>query len=153
MNTAHAEQVQTPPQPETVEVLSFYVEGIPIPQGSKKGFSRMGSTHVQIVDDNAAKLKPWRNTVRLAAYDALAGRTGFSEGVSVFLDFDLPRPKSVRRLKPHVKPDLDKLQRAILDALTDAKVWGDDGQVLTIHAVKRYADDKPGVRIKIRELA
>jgi Holliday junction resolvase RusA-like endonuclease len=44
-------------------------------------------------------------------------------------------------------PDLDKLIRAILDALTGV-VWRDDGQVVDIVASKVYADT-PGVDVVI----
>ena len=45
-----------------------------------------------------------------------------------------------------MRPDIDKLARAILDALTDARVWPDDGQVVTMHVEKRYGE--PGVEIE-----
>jgi len=51
-----------------------------------------------------------------------------------------------------VRPDLDKLERAIGDALTDAGVWVDDGQVVNSHTQKWYAET-PGVHITVLELA
>ena len=39
---------------------------------------------------------------------------------------------------PDRRPDIDKLARAVLDALT-MRVWRDDGQVIELHASKRYA--------------
>jgi Holliday junction resolvase RusA-like endonuclease len=48
-----------------------------------------------------------------------------------------------------VRPDADKLIRAVLDALT-GKVWRDDCQVAELLIRKRYADDgKEGVMIKL----
>lgn len=47
-----------------------------------------------------------------------------------------------RRLtQPSVRPDLDKLCRAVLDALTDAGIWHDDSQVCSLSAIKVYADE------------
>lgn len=34
------------------------------------------------------------------------------------------------------KPDLDNLEKAVMDALTDAGVWSDDAQVVEKHTVK-----------------
>jgi Holliday junction resolvase RusA-like endonuclease len=42
-----------------------------------------------------------------------------------------------------VPPDLDKLTRAVLDGLTRAGVWADDGQVVELRATKCYDDDHP----------
>jgi hypothetical protein len=52
----------------------------------------------------------------------------------------LPRPKSLKRtITAHLKkPDLDKLTRAVKDALT-LVVWQDDSQVVQMTARKAYA--------------
>jgi Holliday junction resolvase RusA-like endonuclease len=49
----------------------------------------------------------------------------------------MTKPKTVKRLHPTVPPDLDKLIRAVLDAMT-AIAYLDDGQVTEINAVKVY---------------
>lgn len=71
--------------------------------------------------------------------------------------FVLPRPKSApkRRVWPVVKPDADKLLRALCDALTDAGAWIDDAQVVAMHVEKRYVGQlpsmpTPGVLLTIR---
>jgi Holliday junction resolvase RusA-like endonuclease len=135
---------------ESVEQLRFHVDGVPVPQGSKTGFV-VGKRAV-LVDANKA-LKPWRATVRDAAETALAGRSGFTDAVFVLLDFYMPRGKTVRRLRPSTKPDIDKLIRAVFDALTDSGVLADDGLVVSVHAQQFYADDKPGVDVKVGVLA
>jgi len=61
--------------------------------------------------------------------------------IAVVIEFYLHKPKSVKREKPTVKPDLDKMVRSVLDALTSAHVWNDDAQVLTLVAHKMYADE------------
>ena len=136
---------------DTIERLEFTVNGIPVPQGSKRAFN-VGKRAV-VVDTNKVTLKPWRAHVRQAAEAALDGRTGFTEATFLLVDFYLPRPKSVFRLRPTVAPDLDKLVRAIGDALTDSGVLKDDSLVVSLRANKYYADDKPGVRIVVGELA
>lgn len=136
------------PPVEKMERLEFYVPGVPVPQGSMKGFIVKG--HVNIVHSNADKLKPWRKKIAAAALEAADGRL-FTDAVAVLLDFHVPRPKTVKRKHPTVKPDGDKYVRCVLDALTKT-VYRDDGQVCVIHAEKSYAE-KPGVRIVVRELA
>lgn len=109
--------------------------GVPIPQGSKSLFRG------RMVDANP-KLKRWRKTVTLEATRAYAGRMPLEGPVCVCATFSLPRPATVppkRRPWPCVKPDVDKLLRALLDGLTDAGIWGDDGQVVRVVACKVYA--------------
>jgi hypothetical protein len=49
------------------------------------------------------------------------------------------------------RPDLDKLVRAVFDAIGSAGVWADDSQVVTVHAHKRLAKlgETTGVMIHI----
>lgn len=132
---------------DALEELTFRINGTAIPQGSKSLFRG------RMVDANP-KLKGWRATAAAAARDAVAGRDPFDDGVYVLVDFYLPRPRTVRRNRPTVKPDLDKLVRAIGDALTDANVWADDSLLVSLHAAKYYAgDDGPHVDIRVRRLA
>ena len=60
------------------------------------------------------------------------------EALSVELHFKLPKPKTVKRDFPNVEPDLDKLIRTVLDALTGV-VFKNDSRVVHINAVKSYA--------------
>lgn len=134
---------------DSFESLAFFVEGHPVPQGSKRIVGVGGRP--RLIDTNANHLKPWRAKVTAVAVEALAGRDPIPRDVPVrvVLEFLMPRPKSVRRVWPTVPPDIDKTIRAILDALTDAGVWGDDSQVVSLSAVKRYADDMPGVNVRV----
>jgi Holliday junction resolvase RusA-like endonuclease len=131
---------------DELEVVEFTIPGTAIPQGSKSVFRG------RVVESNT-KLRPWRKLVTAAAVEALAGRPGFDTAVTAILDFYLPRPKTVRRLRPSVKPDLDKTSRAIFDGLTDSGLIVDDALIVCLSAAKWYADDKPYVRVKIRRLA
>ena len=71
--------------------------------------------------------------------------------VAVQLRFDLRRPVRGRRSWPCVRPDLDKLARAVLDAITESGLVEDDGQVCELSAVKRYAEspDDVGVTVEV----
>jgi crossover junction endodeoxyribonuclease RusA len=71
----------------------------------------------------------------------------------VRLSFVMPRPVGTpkRRTPPAIRrPDVDKLSRAVGDALSGV-CWRDDSQVVDLHATKRLAerDEIPGVLIQI----
>lgn len=131
-------------------VVSLRTAGVPRPQGSKKAFVGKNGRAV-LVDDNKPELKKWRAAVEKSARGAMVAFdvAGPVLGpVAVALVFTLERPKTVKRALPHVAPDLDKLQRSVLDALTTAGVWKDDGQVTTISARKIYGP-KPGALVSV----
>lgn len=128
--------------------LTIHIPGEPRPQGSKKAFVR--GRRAVLVEANPG-LKAWRATITLHARKHAGTYTG-ERPLHVTYRFHLTKPKSVRRWLPWVKPDLDKLIRAVNDGLGDAKIWDDDGRVTTVIASKAYADDRePGVEITIRE--
>lgn len=123
----------------------LFVPGDAAPQGSKRhvGGGRM-------VESSKA-LGPWRERVALAAHQH--GYPVLTGPVFVGLEFVRPRPVSTpkRRTPPAIrKPDLDKLNRAILDALTGI-AYGDDAQVTELHSIKRLAEigETPGVWITV----
>lgn len=102
--------------------------------------------------------KPWRGLVADNARIAMKREqfTQFSRDVpvSVRITFLMPRPKTVKRHMPIVPPDVDKLCRAVLDALTDAGVWVDDSQVVDLGATKIYASGiHVGAHITVEGLA
>lgn len=118
------------------------VYGQPAPQGSKKhvGGGRM-------IESNAATLEPWREAVKAAARKVMEGVSPFTGPLALEVVFTLRKPVSApkrRRTWPDRKPDGDKLLRATMDALTDAGVWRDDGQVVDARAVKTYPDEGSG---------
>lgn|SRR5215471_206026 len=138
--------------------------GLPVPQGSKRAISSKGRTF--LVDDNKDNLKPWRQEIAGLAIEEMQGDGPWSGPVSVRVMFFLPRPRGhfgkgrneeqlrpSAPIAPHVKPDVDKLARAILDALTGT-VFHDDAQVVDLNCSKVYADDwrHPGAMIEVRRV-
>jgi Holliday junction resolvase RusA-like endonuclease len=74
----------------------------------------------------------------------------------VRIDFYLPRPPSVpetARRWPCVKPDGDKLTRAVFDSLTIARVITDDARIVHHDVWKRYARETAGVRIRVTAMS
>ncbi len=136
----------------TATALKFFVPGRPAPQGSKRHVGR------GVLIESSKELQPWRERVALAAHNAMhaAGTTLFTTAVTVNLEFVMRRPLSTpKSYTPHAtrQPDLDKLQRAILDAITGT-VLADDALVVEIHARKRLAAhaEAPGVAITVDTL-
>ena len=106
-------------------VLSFAVYGLPAPQGSKSGTMRGGKI---ILQESSAGVDPWREAVRKVSVLAIKDwtkRTGrpwaaINEAVLVTVAITMPPSTKDTREKLvwcHKTPDLDKLQRAIGDAL------------------------------------
>lgn len=113
--------------------LKFTVFGIPQPQGSTRAFIPKGWKRPVITSDNA-KLKPFRQEVAQTAMIAMreCGAQIAARGmpITLALAFYFEKPKSVKKSvnRKTTKPDLDKLLRATLDALTGI-VYADDSQV------------------------
>jgi Holliday junction resolvase RusA-like endonuclease len=99
-------------------------------------------TRAILTSDNS-NLKAYRKEVTRCAVAALKAQHSTiaikHEAVEIKLDFVFERPPSVskKRMYPVVKPDIDKLERATLDALT-GHAYEDDAQVVTVSKSKRY---------------
>lgn len=127
--------------------VTFIVPGKPAPQGSKRHVGR------GILIESSREVGPWRERVALAAHNAMNGRTLLDGPIAVRLALTLPRPKSApkRTTPPAVKrPDIDKLARAILDAITGTVIH-DDSQITYLRVTKRLADigETPGATIVV----
>lgn len=130
--------------------VHFFVPGVPVQQGSKTAYV-VGKRAV-VTDQNAKVLKPWRARVAAAAREAYWWPVERMERpVVVTVEFRFLRPKSVKRAHPSVKPDVDKLLRSLLDAVTDSGIWRDDAQVVQVHASKVYAPIA-GMQVAIQEI-
>ena len=134
--------------------LQFYVQGLPVPVGSYTPRQRKDGK-LFLLRMNSEGARAWRRAVMAAAINT-ANRQKWPKqtekaNYSVSLSFLLPKPKTVKRLAPTVKPDIDKLCRGTLDALTAAGVIDDDARVTQLIACKTYAapGEQPGVHITI----
>lgn len=143
--------------------LAFFVPGEVATQGSKR---HLGNG---IMVESSKKLPGWRSDIRGTALTAIENSswttTPKTTPVKAELQFYLARPKGHYRtgrnahlLKDNAPPrpiqrfDIDKLARAVLDALTSAGVWTDDDQVVDLHPTKHYAEPgatSPGCSITI----
>lgn len=132
---------------------TFFVAGIPVPQGSKQAFI-VGKRAV-IVDVKPELLNAWRGEIARRAFSTWAFRTPIEGAVRVDADFVLPRKPTVTRLLPTGARDgdVDKLVRALLDGITKAgNVWADDSRVAELHTTKVFGP-APGVHVTITPIS
>lgn len=126
---------------ETGIKADFFVGGRPVPQGSLK-FINGHAIHVRAQD-----LALWRADIANKARSVIYEKA--QKGVEIHLTFVLKKPKTVTRNEPYIRPDIDKLSRAVLDGLTGV-AYEDDEQVVKLTAIKEYGDNE-GVWIKFTD--
>lgn len=122
--------------------IEFAVEGRAVPQGSH---TIMRGRLIQV---NSARHKAWRRQLCDAAAAAMPVDWESSTPKVVEAVFCFQRPKyhltkagGLRAGAPdtmHIRPDLDKLARAVGDALTDAIVVDDDSLIVRWILEKTY---------------
>jgi crossover junction endodeoxyribonuclease RusA len=132
--------------------IKFTVPGIPAPQGSKR--------HVGhgILIESSEHVGPWRERVALTAAAAKnhAPAITADAAITARIEFVMPRPKSTPKTRTPAaikRPDIDKLARAVLDAITGVVIH-DDAQIVALYATKRLAerDENPCANITIEAL-
>ena len=115
------------------------IPGECIPQGSKSVNRKTG----HMFEANG-RLKAWRKGAGVALDQYIGTWFGAWEPYDgpLFVDvtFWMPRPKRPKYSLPAVKPDADKLCRALGDAMTTSGLIRDDARITTWHARKRYSD-------------
>lgn len=119
------------------------VSGTPQPQGNLRR-SPSGGMY-----EAGKSTRPWKLAIAAAVDEFRAGEPATREPVQLFARFYFVRPMSHLRKSGGLtssapramvrNPDLDKLCRALLDALTGV-LYVDDAQVVQLAAVKRYGD-------------
>lgn len=129
-------------------ITQVFISGKPAPQGSKR---HLGNG---IMVESSKAVKPWRVDVAWAAREAFL--SPMDGPVRLELGFVMPRPKSApKKSTPAAvkRPDLDKLARAVLDAITGVVVV-DDSQIVHLVATKRIAelDEQTGVMLVAHEV-
>lgn len=136
-------------------MIAFTVYGTPIQKGSARAFYVKQIARAVVTSDTRRGLKAWERSIR----DAAQGHAGtlLLDAVDVWLDFYLPRPKSLPKKVVHniKKPDVDKLARAALDALTGV-LWKDDSQVVSLIVSKQYQrapDETPRLEVRVEASA
>jgi Holliday junction resolvase RusA-like endonuclease len=128
--------------------VSFSVSGDPASQGSH------AIMNGRIVQVNSKKHKAWRTAIVNEVIATLPADWEPIDGpCELIVMFYLGKPATVKRSAPSVAPDLDKLVRAVGDALAIAGVYTDDSRITRISARKLYAQGiEPGATITVASL-
>lgn len=144
---------------------TFTIRGRAVPQGSKKAFVNKHTGRAVITEQHGTRHKDWRRNVTLMAQNAPTRPEQPLEGpVAVYVDLRFSRPKnhyhhrksgSVLRddapeyVATKAVGDIDKLERAIYDALTDAGWVRDDSQIASNRTIKRWTEGADEVDVTV----
>jgi len=128
----------------------FTVWGTAAPQGSKRHLGK------GVMVESSTRLLPWRQDVRFAALEKRPPGWDMTTPMRIGLVFWFARPAShygtkngITYLKANAPAhpvsarlgDIDKLSRAVLDALTGV-AYLDDRQVIQLEATKAYIKEQ-----------
>lgn len=130
-------------------ILDTFVPGQAAPQGSKRHVGR------GIMVESSKAVAPWRTTVAYHVAEVYGVDKVLDCPLHVGIMFVMKRPAGApkRTTPPAVKrPDLDKLTRAVLDALSGI-VYRDDSLITILTVSKRIAEigETPGAQIIVSE--
>lgn len=138
-----------------MKALRIRVSGEPKAQPRPRAMKR--GDHISIYNPSSAEI--WKRSI-LAALKSVQFEK-FNMPVEVSIIYYLKRPTSLMRKSDSddiiihsKKPDLDNLNKAVLDSITKAEVWNDDSQVHSLASLKYYAkkdNSNMGAYIEIRE--
>jgi Holliday junction resolvase RusA-like endonuclease len=146
--------------------ISFSVAGTPVTKGSFKTIYNRAMGKVVAIPSNGADQRKWEANV---AQEAAIAKANMKNGLKLWptdnpieakIVFYLQRPMAhygayglknrFLNLFHTKKPDLDKLTRCTLDALTGL-LYKDDAQVYKLIVEKRYANESSGVLLTIAQ--
>jgi len=125
--------------------IRFFVPGVPRPQGSKRAITVKGKAYSVLIEQ-VKGVEKWRRVVGQVAGNLWKPRYPVKGKVYVALEFIMPYRKKPDKVYP--PEDLDKLCRAILDALTGI-VYVDDSQVTELQATKRREREGEGIGVDV----
>jgi Holliday junction resolvase RusA-like endonuclease len=142
-----------------VSSVTFEIPGVPVAQPRQRHriVKSAGKAFVSNYTPKTDPVNVFKAVARIEAAKAFASVSSYVEAVSVDLVFVLPRTKGqvwkskpMPRLHHTKKPDLDNLEKSVLDALTGI-AWIDDAQVQRVTKEKWIAsgDELPRVIVKI----
>jgi Holliday junction resolvase RusA-like endonuclease len=149
--------------------VEFFVPGKPATAGSKRGHwnpaavRKDGGLGKVVMAPDAKDAVPWRMNVQGHAMQAMIGKVVATGPILLMAQFVMQRPKSHYRGGKYEnglrgdapafsgsKPDIDKMARAINDAIKGI-VWHDDSQVALQITSKPYANpgETPGAQVRV----
>jgi crossover junction endodeoxyribonuclease RusA len=140
-------------------MIEFVVLGVPQVKGNLRRNQRGG------MYDSNPHLAEWRTSLGYEAHRAMQGRHVLDEALRLHLRFVFARPgyhytatgqlsaRGRRAPHPATYPDVDKLARAVLDALTGI-VWRDDGRITQLSTAKAWAgrNEEPRCEVAVEPI-
>ena len=120
----------------TSQISTFIVDGRCPTKGSVRSFIHPKTGRVVSMADNR-NLAQWTKDARVLARIAKVPLIYKPHGVVVDVRVEFVKPKTAKQVTPTVRPDADKLLRAILDMLTGVG-YADDSQVVHATIMKAY---------------
>lgn len=132
----------------------------PRPRGRAITPKHGGDPFVHIYNPDTSK--QFKKDLREHVTPKIAGRAPWGQAVRVTIVAFFERPKWMRVPALEVlsdlpylgTPDVDNIEKAVLDALTDARVWSDDCLVFAAPVEKLYAEPgwQDGVHVTVELL-
>lgn len=127
---------------QQVKTITFEVHGAPIGKGRPR-FSRQGHAYTP------QKTRDYERHIAMAALTAMCDADALVTDAAVVMEVtaNMPIPMSWSKKRQTAaemgaerpkRPDIDNIAKAVLDACNGV-VYGDDAQVHTLTAKKRYA--------------
>ncbi len=144
-----------------LSTISFRVRGTPKGQPRPRAFARkVGDKFTARVYD-AGTAEGWKSEIAITARKHLPDKP-WDAPIMLTISYYLARPKShfnkagikpSAPVRPTGKPDLDNLDKAVMDAMTTLGFWRDDSLVVHKASSKHYEHDGAGAEIAIAFLA
>ena len=142
--------------------ITFFVEGEPKAQPRPRAFARRFGDKWQARVYDPGTAEGWKSAIAVAAKPHIPA-TPIARPISLTLRFHIARPKSHYRsgrnrdqLKADTtfghcsKPDLDNLEKAVMDALSVLGFWSDDSHVCNKSSSKAWCAGPVGVGCAVR---
>lgn len=128
-------------------VIEFFVPGIPVAKGRPRVCRRSNGSIGTYTPD---KTVVWEETIKYYAMKVRPVKP-IDGPIKLTLEFRMPKSKSAdrqRRQHPTTKPDLDNLEKAVMDALNGI-MWTDDAQIFSKSSKKEYSQDLSNCGVSI----
>ena len=135
--------------PVAVSRVALSIPEVPVPKQRARWTLRRGRVHTYIPAATLAAERRIRGHARSQlgeGWRPLVGPVRLSFTAYLHMPRDITKRLQTTTL-PVRRPDLDNFSKLLMDALTPGQdpcgVWGDNSQVVEIHARKEYARDRP----------
>lgn len=120
-------------------VIEFFVPGVPVAKGRPRAYRRKNGSIGAYTPD---KTVVWEETIKYYAMKVRPDKP-IDGPIKLILEFKMPKSKNAEKQKrqhPTTKPDLDNLEKAVMDALNGI-MWTDDARVCQKISSKIYANE------------